>query len=753
MSDYTVRRSTGETMLIDENTLNREFSVALVGDEYRNFGHNVAQNFINLTSNFAGSVSPDNNPNIHYDSVTNKPPAKAKPLMGQLWFDATAKIIKVYDGDSWDAVTSVIAAVTKDVMPDPNFVVNIGSENNRWHGMYATHLNVSTNKGGTPDPDGKPAITLDGVMSITNTNGNISPRLGKIVPLVKNGVVSPVDLGETLAPFREIHTKALIFNGTAGLSLIGQPTDSFIVPSSSAISLGEKSSAFRRVAATTVQTDLLTAIADVVGVDKHLIPLTGTQVNLGSTSSRYSNVFTNTAVIGNIIGGGNCSAAVNVLPEITSVTNGAITSSNSNTQPAWSTFSEVHGGKFSAIFEPYFGEFNVQGMDRTADNFSYNLISNNLGGGPNGGGTYNLNSNAFFDATGELLYGTEKRPVTTFSMFAGPNGEVNPRIVFGVSHPRDVATQAVNTKVAFGSKVVLTHQGLSVKLFDTDGATVTNSIEVTDASTTFSKKIIAPSIELASGGSMTGKLLGTEGNETTLYIDSVASSAKFMIEGEEFSPVTTKKTNLGSATHMFDAAYVDNIIASTAASLPSTTSVGGTALLSGGKINPTLLSAISGASEGTAGVIEIASLTEAIFGTGGGALIASVMSQLFSFSTADVAVGSGFTAPASSVGRFGSFVFGGMRINMGWIKYPSARESETITVDLTLNGMGGYKDANSYVCIPVGMYDAANAGIASFMVNSSTANRLDMYVAKEGGGGDPIGVHFITIGAIATPPP
>jgi microcystin-dependent protein len=72
-------------ILVDDGTINNETSVSFVGQGYTGFAPVVANNFLHLLENFA---SPATNP-------------PSTPVEGQIWYDTTNKVVKVYDGTTW----------------------------------------------------------------------------------------------------------------------------------------------------------------------------------------------------------------------------------------------------------------------------------------------------------------------------------------------------------------------------------------------------------------------------------------------------------------------------------------------------------------------------------------------------------------------------------------------------------------------------------------------------------------------------
>jgi hypothetical protein len=76
---------------VKDGTLNNETSLQFVGRGYPGFAPVIANNFLHLLENFA--------------SPATTPPTN--PVQGQLWFDTTNKLIKVYDGSVWNEAGSI----------------------------------------------------------------------------------------------------------------------------------------------------------------------------------------------------------------------------------------------------------------------------------------------------------------------------------------------------------------------------------------------------------------------------------------------------------------------------------------------------------------------------------------------------------------------------------------------------------------------------------------------------------------------
>ena len=109
---YTINLTDGNVFAtISDGTVNTASSMTLVGKNYAGYGELLDENFIQLLENFS-STSSGGNP------TSGK---LAAPLQGQLWWDKTSALLKVYNGSIWktiSAATSSSTAPTSNVTGD-----------------------------------------------------------------------------------------------------------------------------------------------------------------------------------------------------------------------------------------------------------------------------------------------------------------------------------------------------------------------------------------------------------------------------------------------------------------------------------------------------------------------------------------------------------------------------------------------------------------------------------------------------------
>jgi hypothetical protein len=101
---YTINLTDGNVFAtISDGTINTTSSMTLVGKNYAGYGELLDENFIQLLENFS-SASSGGNP------TSGK---LASPLTGQLWWDKTSSLLKVYNGTIWKTISAATASATQ----------------------------------------------------------------------------------------------------------------------------------------------------------------------------------------------------------------------------------------------------------------------------------------------------------------------------------------------------------------------------------------------------------------------------------------------------------------------------------------------------------------------------------------------------------------------------------------------------------------------------------------------------------------
>ena len=120
---YTINLTDGTVFAtISDGTINTSSSMILVGKNYAGYGEFLDENFIHLLESGANTTAP------------------AAPLTGQLWWDKTNTLLKVYTGTAFKNIGSATSSASQ---PSPSVVGDL------WYSTTNQQLNVCT-VGGNP---------------------------------------------------------------------------------------------------------------------------------------------------------------------------------------------------------------------------------------------------------------------------------------------------------------------------------------------------------------------------------------------------------------------------------------------------------------------------------------------------------------------------------------------------------------------------------------------------------------------------
>ena len=99
---YTINLTNGTTFAtITDGTVNTSSSMTLIGKNYAGYGQFLDDNFIHLLENSANTTAP------------------AAPLTGQLWWDSTNTLLKIYSGTAWKSLGVTTASSSQ---PSPSVI-------------------------------------------------------------------------------------------------------------------------------------------------------------------------------------------------------------------------------------------------------------------------------------------------------------------------------------------------------------------------------------------------------------------------------------------------------------------------------------------------------------------------------------------------------------------------------------------------------------------------------------------------------
>jgi hypothetical protein len=92
---YTVNKTNGSVLAtVSDGTINTTTDLVLIGKNYAGYGEFLNENYVKLLENFANSSAP------------------SSPLAGQMWWDTTNSLLKVYTGTAFKTVSSSTASAS-----------------------------------------------------------------------------------------------------------------------------------------------------------------------------------------------------------------------------------------------------------------------------------------------------------------------------------------------------------------------------------------------------------------------------------------------------------------------------------------------------------------------------------------------------------------------------------------------------------------------------------------------------------------
>lgn len=116
---YTIYKTNGANIATvpDGELYSSNVSIDLIGKNYSGYGNVQNHNFVHLLEHFANSIAP------------------TSPTAGQLWWDTSASLIKIYNGTAWKTLSQIN---TDTLPPDPE-------EGTMWFDGINKQLFVYTN--------------------------------------------------------------------------------------------------------------------------------------------------------------------------------------------------------------------------------------------------------------------------------------------------------------------------------------------------------------------------------------------------------------------------------------------------------------------------------------------------------------------------------------------------------------------------------------------------------------------------------
>jgi len=285
---YTIRKSDGTILTtIADGSYDVTTTLSLPGKNLYNFGQLQNENYVHLLENFANTSAPVNQ------------------LTGQLWFDKSNNVLKVYTSN-WQplAVLSTNSSYSSIL-------------GNLYYDVVNQQLSINNGSGFTViGPDGIPGYGTTRSVSTTvlDQNNVLHPVIeqyvnGELIAVISNTTFT-INSGNPINGFTTLQkginlknygtTNDTIINGTAQASLISNSLLGDGVGSVSAAVLSTPDTLVQRdnsgnISVSGISSNLLSGTNGLISgawkIDTSLNPTTTNSINLGTSGLRWNNVY------------------------------------------------------------------------------------------------------------------------------------------------------------------------------------------------------------------------------------------------------------------------------------------------------------------------------------------------------------------------------------------------------------------------------------------------------------------------------
>jgi hypothetical protein len=210
---YTITPTNGQnSIIVADGTLNTSTTLTLVGKNYPNYGTILDQNLFRLLENSANSTAP------------------GSPVIGEIWWDTTNRVLKVWIGGTWKPVGGVISTAAGTAPTSNNNVGDLWWDSTPGNSaLWAYDGTLQAYKkvgpiGGTADISSE--VLSDGSSSHNVISFKLSGTRYLIFSTDASFSPSPAINGfQTISPGLNLASSAFLTNA----KFIGQATDSLTV--------------------------------------------------------------------------------------------------------------------------------------------------------------------------------------------------------------------------------------------------------------------------------------------------------------------------------------------------------------------------------------------------------------------------------------------------------------------------------------------------------------------------------------------
>lgn len=266
---YSINLTNGQPLvpspgLSDGTVDNSNSSITLIGRNYAGYGQFLNENFVHMLEHFANNTSP------------------ANPLKGQLWWDTSDNVLKVWTGSSWKISTG---ATSSDANDPPGDLSAQGGD--LWYDKTNQQLKVSTGTGVwiTVGPAATAATGNTGAFPavVTDTSGGTHIVIQFTIAGVIYAMFSKDTFTSLLSGFSTV-SAGINFSSTASPAW-GLNTQSVSsIPNTLVVRDGSSA-----ISAATVNSSVVNCTT--LNLASTLIPTGNVSVDLGTGTNWFNNIY------------------------------------------------------------------------------------------------------------------------------------------------------------------------------------------------------------------------------------------------------------------------------------------------------------------------------------------------------------------------------------------------------------------------------------------------------------------------------
>ena len=459
---YTINLTDGTIFaVVADGTINTDSSQTLVGKNYAGYGEFLDENFIRLLENAANTSAP------------------GAPLTGQLWYDKTNNVIKVYNGTLFKSISGAISSASQ---PTSNVAGDLWFDStNGQLKVYSGTSFITVGPASTSGQGTSGAVVATIADTLATDHVIVQMYVNNVIVSIfsKDATFTPaaaISGFATIGPGLNMSTTVsnAVFNGTASNAdtLDSLNSTSFMrsdaatsndtsisVLSDTGLYIGGDSDGHISVSGTDVRIDNDTQDGDLIfRVNDGGVVTTALTID-GATS--VVNINTSAVATGNVTGGNIITAGQ--VTATGNITGGNLITSGTLSSPSLTATGNVTGGNIITAGQVAGGNFAATNGITAGTTI---IATGNVTGG-------NLTTAGQVTATGNITSGN----LTTAGQVAGGNFAATASITAGttITATGNVAGGNITTAGAVEAGGNITAQNISVGVGNVAVGSITNN--------------------------------------------------------------------------------------------------------------------------------------------------------------------------------------------------------------------------------------------------------------------------------------